>query len=152
MLSASIRQARAVQLLLSISVLMFADCTRNAQPLGYGEASCAFCKMQLEDRRFGGEIVTQYGRIYQFDDELCLVDFLKMSSPQQKLNAKIYVADAAHNGQLIPASSALFFYSDQILSPMNGNTMAFASRSDMLTMIKNLPGKVSQWNDILQKF
>jgi copper chaperone NosL len=151
-MSGNIRQAPATRLLLCISILIFSGCSQTVQPLGYGSVSCSYCKMQLEDRRFGGEIVTRYGRIYQFDDEPCLVHFMKSLSPQLKLKAKIYVADAAHNGKLIPAETATYFCTDQLVSPMNGNTMAFSNKAEMQIMIENLPGKVSQWSDILQKF
>ena len=55
--------------------VLISSCSSGPEPLYYKKDSCAFCKMQLIDTKFGAELITEKGKIYKFDDIGCMLDF-----------------------------------------------------------------------------
>jgi copper chaperone NosL len=56
-------------------MIMLIACNPERKPIQYGEDKCAFCRMSIVDQRFGGEIVTQKGKVYMFDAVECMVNY-----------------------------------------------------------------------------
>ena len=87
-----------------VSVLGIGGCTPGPQPLNYGVHECDSCRMTLMDERYGGELVTNTGKIYTFDSVECLASYLESGEvPREKVHGA-YVTDYGTPGQLIPAS------------------------------------------------
>ena len=110
-------------------LLLAAACTPSPEPINYGKEACAHCKMTIIDNRFGAELLTSKGKIYKFDDIVCLRHF-EGEHPELK-NNKIFVSDyLQQNKDLLKADEAVFLKHEFFRSPMNGQYGAFASAAE----------------------
>ncbi|MBS1947394.1 MAG: nitrous oxide reductase accessory protein NosL [Bacteroidetes bacterium] len=124
------------------------SCNPGPQPIAPGKDNCAFCKMMVTDLRYCSEIVTKKGKTYKFDDPHCLMSFLHASEVKQGEIRDIYFADFTDNRHFIKAGEAVFFQSDSLATPMNGNIAAFTNTQTLQQAMKNHDGKILHWNDI----
>ena len=62
---------------LLIPVLFFSSCTVKPEPINYGQDNCYSCKMGMADPKYGGEVITKKGKVFKFDDVICMIRFLK---------------------------------------------------------------------------
>jgi copper chaperone NosL len=130
---------------------LFSSCTIKPGRLHYAVDSCDFCKMKLMDDKFGGELVTDKGKIFKFDDIKCMVSFL--DSPNGHANNYSFelVVDYAHaedEFDLIPANDAFFVSSPDVKSPMAGNIAAFKNKVVRAEYLKRWNGLDLSWAGI----
>lgn len=103
----------------------FASCTPEPEPINFGTDHCEYCKMTIADSKYGGELVTQKGKIYKFDAVECLIPFMKENASQQY--AYIMAISYDEPGKLHDVQNLKFVQSPQFKSPMGANVAAFAS-------------------------
>lgn len=118
------------------------------QPIEWGKDTCAHCRMSLVDDRFGTELVTQKGRLYFFDDLLCLVEFVRNGSLSREEIKEVYVCDYAQPNTLVPSNQAVFLYSTELRSPMRGDVAAFGSEERQREAQQTHGGEPMSWADI----
>ncbi len=93
--------------LLMLFALGWSACNSGPQPIPYGRGECAMCHMSLSDKRYGAELVTRKGKAYFFDDLNCMVHFEEGEGVPSQDIAGRWVADFAHQGQLVPVEKAI---------------------------------------------
>lgn len=105
-------------------VIFLAGCSSGPKPIQLGKDSCDYCKMAIADKNFGAEIITNKGKVYKFDDTHCLTAFRseKMDSNDVK---EVYLVNFSDPHNLIKGDDAILIRSDDLRSPMGGNTAAF---------------------------
>lgn len=135
----------AVLLMLSFA---FASCTTKTEPINYGKDNCYFCKMGIADPKFGGELVTKKGKIYKFDDVLCMVQFLRTGAVNEGSIAQKMVINYDRKDHFIDAGSAVFLLSPEIKSPMGSNAAAFASQAEAKKINAEKQGRILSWNEL----
>ncbi len=120
----------------SIAVLMVAvllsaiGCRRgDPLPIAYGGADCDVCRMRISDDRYGGELVTQTGKVHEFDSIECLAHYSLTSTAERDVRS-LWVSDFDHPGHLLPAGSARFVRRGGPGSPMGAGWLAIASSAD----------------------
>lgn len=138
--TASTRHVTVVALVAAIALA----CTTNADPIRYGKDACEHCKMTIVDPKFSAAYVTQKGKTYKFDDLACLIGYQNEHHVADADMAQILVADFGKPGMLIDARTATFRQSDELRSPMGGNTAAFATP----TKAENVVGKPRTWTNL----
>lgn len=137
------------QIALLILVGFFTSCSsKEPEQIKLNVDQCSFCKMSISDGRFGSEIITKKGRIYKFDDVICLSNYAHENTEEIK---GFYVHDYANENTLIPAETAFFIKGGQIYSPMRGNIAAFASEKDATQFMDKLETKSITWNNVLNQ-
>ena len=62
---------------LLLLTFIFFSCTTKPELLVVGKDVCSSCKMPVSDLKYGAEIITEKGRIYKFDDVICMLNFMK---------------------------------------------------------------------------
>jgi len=137
-------------MLLSVCLIL-TSCRQEPQPIIPGKDNCSFCKMTVTDIRFGGEIITDKGKMYKFDDMHCLLAFLQMQPSSENEKNEVYVVNFTGTHQLIKASSALLLSSEALRSPMNGNIAAFDDTESFNSHLKLFSGRQVLWNNISVK-
>lgn len=139
----------AVTVLL-IAVLL-AGCTDGVRPIVFGRAECDYCRMRIDDPRFGGEIVTAHGRVRQFDAVECTASYYRTLPPDAKATA--WVIDFEHPGRLIPAATARFLQAsggEHVGSPMGRGIVAVAPAADVPALQRQLGAtRVMSWGEVL---
>ena len=130
-------------------VATLAACSNSeAQDLKINKDRCNFCEMTISDGRFGAEIITKKGRVYKFDDLICLLDYVKAN--KQEI-AKFYVNDYGQNNKLIDATTAFYVESSTLRSPMRGNFAAYANKKDAQVFADKVESFVMTWDDLLNR-
>ncbi len=102
--------------------IMSISCQSGPEPIAFGEDHCDYCKMGIVDPKFGGELITQKGRVYKFDAIECLVPYL---SENKELEIKgTYALPFDMPGKLVHVDSLYFLQSPRFKSPMGGHVGA----------------------------
>lgn len=128
-----------------ILCLFVSGCTTQPQPVQFGHDGCDFCKMTILDAHYGGEVVTKKGRVYKFDDAHCITSFLQSNIPETAV-AGVYLLDYL-TSNLVKADRCYLLNSDELHSPMGGNTAAFVSETDRLHIQQQFKGRQLTWNE-----
>jgi copper chaperone NosL len=129
-------------------VMMFnlAGCTPQSEKIEVGKDICAECKMTIADPKFGGEVVTQKGKVYKFDDPHCIAAFLNRRGVELSDIHQTLFVNYENSGQLIDVKSAEFVISSQLKTPMGGNAAAFDSKDAAEKKSAELEGsKTTNW-------
>lgn len=113
-----------------VSLIFLSACNSGPQPIKYGQDACAFCKMSISEQNFGAELITNKGRIFKFDDTHCLVGYRDKNIDSNEIK-KIYFVNFLEPHNFIEAHKAHFLKSDELHSPMGGNTGAFENEDDL---------------------
>ena len=137
----------ALVLLLSLSFMSCGDF--KVVPIKLNADNCDFCKMSIADGKYAAEVITQKGRIYKFDDIMCMVNYTKENS-NTKMEA-FYVNDFAQDNNLIPAETAFFLSGGAIQSPMHGGIIAFSKENEAVEFGTKLNAKPIKWEAIITK-
>ncbi|MBX3239404.1 MAG: nitrous oxide reductase accessory protein NosL [Chitinophagaceae bacterium] len=126
-------------------LLLLSSCgSKGPEAIRLNVDGCDFCRMKISDGRFGAELITEKGRIYKFDDLNCMVGFCD-EQPKGSIKSH-YINDYSKDNDLIDATTAWYVYSENLKSPMGGNTAAFASKEEAL---KAAAGPVLNWSEIV---
>ena len=146
----SIQNAIVVVTVLMVAIVL-AGCADGVRPIAFGRAECDYCRMRIDDPRFGGEIVTTRGRARQFDAVECTASYYRTLPRDAKTTA--WVIDFEHPGRLIPAATAHFLQAsggEHVGSPMGRGIVAVAPAADVSTLQRQLGAtRVMTWDDVL---
>lgn len=117
----------SVQLAALLPLLFLISCNTSPEPIELGKDNCYTCKMSIMDPRFGAEIITAKGKVFKFDDIVCLLQFMHTGFIDKEEIAQYLVVNFESPNQLIPAISAIYISPAAVQTPMNGNVIAFAN-------------------------
>ncbi|WP_310559804.1 nitrous oxide reductase accessory protein NosL [Flavobacterium sp.] len=129
--------------------LIIACGSKEAQPIKINVDNCDFCGMSIADGKFGAEVITEKGRVFNFDDIGCMLNYCKENS-NTKMGA-YFVNDFSKDNELIPANTAFFLLGGSIQSPMRGGIIAFSKESEAKEFGVKLDAKPVTWEAILSK-
>ncbi len=123
-----------------------ASCNSGPEEIVIGTDHCSTCKMRVTDPHFGAELVTNKGKVYKFDDAICLKNYLV----QEKNIAvkKLYLTQYTTTNPLIDIDKAVIVQSELIRGPMGGNIAVFSHKDSIGTDLKN-NGRIIKWNEFL---
>ena len=125
-------------IIFSFLTFLFTSCSSGPQSIALGKDACSFCKMTIADRNFGAELITNKGKIYKFDDTHCLAAFKKESVKNEDVK-NVYFVNFLEPHNFIEADKAHFLQSEELHSPMGGNTAVFENE-DTLKMTQQKTG------------
>ncbi len=137
--------------LLLFSSMLLASCSREPEPIAYGEDACEHCKMTIMDQKYGAEIVSEKGKIFKFDAAECMVDFIRKTPDKFSSQKDIFLTvNVAAPGTLISADKAFFLKDRAFKSPMGGNLASFTSMQLAENNLQNADGKILTWTELLK--
>ncbi|SDL63935.1 copper chaperone NosL [Daejeonella rubra] len=146
---AGLQKKTALNLMvIMLSAALLSSCSTEPVPIRIGKDNCDFCKMTISDKRFGAEIVTKKSKIYKFDDQHCIVQFLKEGKVASEDIAGVYFVDFSSPDKLIDAKKAYFLQSPDFKSPMNGNIAAFSHEDSLAKALPKFYGNAISWEDM----
>lgn len=146
----SIARPSVVTLLCVAGSRFLSSCDAGPEPMRYGQDECAGCKMIISDKRFGAEIITRKGRVLKFDDITCMNDFMHDGGPAEGEVKLRVVCDFNRPNVFIPLQEALFLSSDELKSPMGGNSAAFATEAELKQVKKQLgAARETRWPEVV---
>lgn len=133
-------------------VVWLAGCAAKPEPIQYGSDACYSCKMTLADKRFGGELVTNKGKVFVFDDINCMLSYYHSSELDPADLAFTLVVDYEHPAEFLEAGQTFFVKSDQLRSPMNSQVAAFHSYQDAMQFKREKGGILLGWAEVTTQF
>jgi copper chaperone NosL len=134
-------------LITSFVLFFFVSCSSQPEPLKIGTDICHLCKMGIADSKFGGEIITNKGKVYKFDDIGCMIRFMKAGSIEQKNISRTVVVNYEKPNDFIDADKAVLIISENTKSPMGFNIAAFSNKE----FVSGIQGKTFSWNELYNK-
>ena len=130
--------------------ILITSCSKQPQPINYGEDECEFCKMMVMDKRYGAELVTDKAKIYFFDSIECLVGYLDNKKLNNNNYSSVWVGNYANPGNLIDASKAIYLKNDELRSPMGLNVLAVESVEQYESIFNQYGGKQLNFKDLFE--
>lgn len=138
-------------ILLGLGILCITACNPEPRAIRYGEDACHACKMTLAQNSFGGELVTEKGKVFVFDDLNCLLSFYHGEGAGEEL-AFTLVVDYEHPGEFLQAGQTFFVKSDSLRSPMAGNIAAFKTYDRAMQFKRAKGGILLGWAEVTTQF
>jgi copper chaperone NosL len=133
-------------------LVFFTSCSTKPEPFNYGKDVCYTCKMTIVDPKFGGEVITKKGKVYKFDDMICMVRFLKSGTLAESEISQNVVTDFQNQKNFLDAKNSFFYLSPELNSPMGGNAAAFSSQQEAEKYKGQKEGSTTNWSDLYSKF
>ncbi|MEO8795075.1 MAG: nitrous oxide reductase accessory protein NosL [Daejeonella sp.] len=144
----SAHKAVAVVSILFVFCLM--GCSTGPAPIKLGVDACSFCRMSIADNRFGAEIVTKKGKIFKFDDMHCVLEFRKSDAINRKDIKATYLVNFNQPHDFIEADKAFLYKSDELRSPMGGNTASFTNEIQLKQATQKFNGDETAWEMLIK--
>ncbi len=119
---------------------------KTPEPILLHKDACAGCKMSISEGNFATELITKKGRVYKFDDVLCMNAYVAENDAAEI--EKFYVGDYLKDNELIDATTAWYVHSEQIKSPMGGHIAAFSDKAAAEQLAGEYETHVKNWNEI----
>jgi copper chaperone NosL len=132
----------------SVVLVFFTSCTGQPEPFKIGTDVCHLCKMGITDVKFGGEVVTDKGKVFKFDDAGCLIRFIKSGGIEQKAISQTVVMNYEKQNDFINVDKAVLITSPITKSPMGFNIAAFSDPDAAAKLIAGTNGKIFTWKEL----
>lgn len=133
-------------------IIMLNACTPESKPIHYGEDKCDFCRMSIVDKRFGGEIVTQKGKIFKFDAVECMVNYIDQRVEDESKLKFILTNTYDNPGELCNVSECTYLISKNMPSPMGMFLNPLKKRSEAINLQKENSGSILNWEELRADF
>ncbi len=135
------------KLITLFSLLLLATaCNVKPKQINYGEDMCHYCSMTIVDRQHAAQLVTNKGKVFNFDAAECMIHSLPEFD--QDAIALFLVTDYEEPEKLIDATKATFIVTPEIPSPMRANLSALKSRERALALQTLKQGDLYSWQEI----
>ena len=138
--------AVAVHAVAALAIAASACAPSGPSPIAYGAAECAECRMQVDDRRFGAQLVSDKGKTYVFDSVECLATYWHGHDGAAARGA--WVTDFTRPGTLVRVDSAAFFRVAGSVSPMGRGYVAVAAGARPPATLTVTAGPL-RWSDVV---
>lgn len=132
--------------MLIASLLFSVSCDVKPKEISYGEAACDFCRMTIVDNQHAAQLVTNKGKVFNFDAAECMINYT--NEIDNNTIGLLLVSDYNHPGILIDVESATFIISKAIPSPMGANLSAFSDSEDAEKIQKEKGGNLYDWHTL----
>jgi len=130
---------------------MMVSCSVKPEPFKYGKDDCYFCKMGIVDPKFGGEVITKKGKVYKFDDIICMARYLKSGLLNENDIAQKVAINFEKENDFLDVSKTTFWVSPELRSPMGSNTAAFSSLQAAEKQKAGKEGPLLNWDEVYNK-
>ncbi len=132
-------------------VILLSSCSVQPEPFKYGSDECHVCKMTIMDPKFGCEVITHKGKVYKFDDVICLARFNEEGKMPEKDIKQLVVINFEKENDFLDMNKAHFVLAKEIRSPMNSHAAAFATKEAAEKFNIGKSGVLLSWGELLKK-
>lgn len=119
--------------LLSAAGVLLGCNTPGPKSIVYGSDHCDECRMVISDSRFGGELVTEKGKVFKFDSLECLLRFNDLHAAE-KMTA--YVVNSSTPNQFVKAQEAVFLHDKKLRSPMGQGILSGPNAASLQQFVR----------------
>ncbi|MBI3137441.1 MAG: nitrous oxide reductase accessory protein NosL [Sphingobacteriales bacterium] len=126
-------------------------CRPGPTPFVYGKDICYTCKMGIIDPKFGAELITKKGKLYKFDDVICLNQYLKTGATEEKEIRQTVVVNFEKGNEFLDIHTASFLVAPDLKSPMGSHAAAFATKTNAEKARQEIKGELLNWKELSAK-
>lgn len=134
--------------LTTLSLLLLGACAEGPRALVSGQDACAYCRMTIDDARFGALVRTAKGKLQTFDSIECAAAFVA-ALPDSDRPQAVWVADFDAPSHWVEAARAQYLHQSAARSPMGRELAAFSATADMAALVRTHGGRAIGWTDVL---
>ena len=145
----SLRSSTVWGLAVIALVLLLAACSSGPVPIAYDQDSCDYCRMQISDPRYGGELITRTGKVLKFDSIECMASYYAGLQDSTTVRS-VWVSDYSKPGTLMAAPEAVYIRHAGPGSPMGKGLLALAAGSTSGTAGTVPPGDTLSWSTVVE--
>lgn len=125
---------------------LLTSCTVEESPIVFGKDACHDCMMNIVDKQYAAEIVTQKGKPFKYDAIECMMrDIVKK---EENSIALFLITDYFTPGKFVDATKATYLISENLPSPMGANLTGFSSKAKAEKVQKEKNGTLYSWNEL----
>lgn len=137
--------------LLTCFCVCLGACHTGPAPFVYGKDICYTCKMGIMDPRFGAELITKKGKLYKFDDVICLNHYLHSGATEEKEIRQTVVVNFEKENDFLDIHTVSFLVSPDLKSPMGSQAAAFTSKENAQKRNTDNKGRLLTWKELSAK-
>lgn len=131
-------------------LLLIVGCSVGPKPIAYGEASCHFCSMTIVDKQHASQLVTDKGKVFNFDAMECMLNHMN-DVEEQKIG--ILLTNTYNEPEeLFDATKASYLISKNLPSPMGEFLTAFDTLEEAQEAHQEHGGQLYTWPELKAKF
>ena len=140
-------RASVSRILVASAIALVVACDEAPRELVSGEDPCRYCRMTIDDIRFGAMVKTDKGKIETFDSIECLAAFIG-NLPASMKPQGVWVADFTRPDRWIDVDSAHFVQTTTLKSPMGRELAAFGRNLSADELTRTYGGRVLDWHSV----
>ncbi len=125
------------------------SCSKPTKEINYNKDECDFCKMLIEDNRFGCVLTTGDGNLLKFDDVGCMISYALVKNTLDNVDQKFSVTVFTMPDTYVDAKKAYYVYNENFNSPMGYNVLAFDRDISSKDFIGENGGEEMKWDDVV---
>jgi copper chaperone NosL len=129
--------------------LILSSCSKQIKVIDYGKDECDYCKMLIEDNRFGCVLTTGNGNQLKFDDVGCMISYAIVKNTLDSADQKFSVTVFTMPDTYVDAQKAYYVYNENFNSPMGYNVLAFDRDISSKDFIGENGGEEMKWDDVV---
>ena len=131
-------------------LLLLFGCSVGPKPIAYGEVSCHFCSMTIVDKQHASQLVTNKGKVFNFDALECMLNHLN-ELEEEKIG--VLLTNIYHYPEeLVEVHQATFLISEGIPSPMGEFLTAFKTYEEAVEAQAEHGGTLFNWEELRERF
>ncbi|MCC7233550.1 MAG: nitrous oxide reductase accessory protein NosL [Bacteroidia bacterium] len=136
---------------LVMGAISLTRCSSGPEPLKTGSDPCAHCKMIISDPRFGAELITSKGKVFKFDDIVCLSAFIADPATNTGTGYRVYFTDYCGDHALTEAGKSYLLSGSDIACPMQGHLVSFSNPDSLQVVMELFSGEPVSWSQAAAK-
>lgn len=136
--------------ILSGLILILNACSSSPEEINYGDDKCNYCTMNIMDKPYATELVTDKGKVYKFDSTECMLNYMNEQAEMEMYDF-ILTNTMDKPGELIDAKICTFLISKNLPSPMGENITAFSSKEEAEKAQKEYDGVLLTFENLKTK-
>lgn len=134
--------------LVFVLVCFLLACSKEPQPIHFGEDGCRYCKMIISDYRYGGELLTTKGKSYKFDSLECLAAYVLKSKEENENIHSLWTIDFNNPGNFLAVNQSWYLNSNLLKSPMGLNFTSYKDKNSAEKQQKISGGEIIRWTGV----
>lgn len=133
-----------------IIVVFLLSCSVEPRKINYGEDGCHYCKMSIVDPQHAAQVVTEKGKIFNYDAIECMMNHLANWDQAAPALYRVNVFDRPK--KLADATSVHYLISPDLPSPMGAFLTAFENQGKRDSYVQTEDDIPMTWEQLKLRF
>lgn len=142
------RKVKKALALIIPGILFLGSCSNSKPQFYFGKENCEYCKMTLMDNKFGVALESDKGRVYKFDDFICMKSYMAEEKPSV---SKTFVVLFDKPGEVENGNDAVYGKLPQVIKSPMGSGVGFFSSNESFEKLFGKVGTTGKLQELLNE-